>query len=160
MAVLLVGDENLTFSSCLLQQLRAETPNPKLTVAVTLTADNSREEVLQRAAALSAEGVSVLFGISPLQLKTETLQSRFQEFIAEEVLQRAAALSAEGVSVLFGISPLQLKTETLQSRFQEFIAVLPGLPFHGCPDFIPFASPLFQLRLHHFIFSYHKNPTK
>ncbi|CDI82773.1 hypothetical protein, conserved, partial [Eimeria acervulina] len=23
-----------------------------------------------------------------------------------------------------------------------------------CPDFIPFASPLFQLRLHHFIFSY------
>ncbi|CDJ44805.1 hypothetical protein, conserved [Eimeria necatrix] len=82
MSVLLLGDENLTFAGCLLQQLRAEGHGPKLTVTVTLAAESVREEVLQRANALTAAGVSVLFGASPLQLKTENFGSRFQEFVA------------------------------------------------------------------------------
>lgn len=113
MSVLLLGDENLTFAGCLLQQMRFKGLDPKLTVAVTLSA----------------------------------------EHVKDDVVTRAAALGNEGVSVLFGASPLQVKSEGLHAKYQEVVAVLPGLAFQGCPDFIPFSSPLFQLRLHHYLFA-------
>ncbi|KAL8451200.1 hypothetical protein Emag_002838 [Eimeria magna] len=100
--VLVLGDENLTFSGCLLQQLRNEGLNPKIT---------------------------------------------------DEVVSRGAALTNEGLQIMFGLSFSQMKMDFFGAKFDQVISVLPGLAFLGCPDFIPFASPLFQLRLHHFLFS-------
>lgn len=115
MSVLLLGDENLSFAGCLLQQLRGEGLNPRLTVAVTLAAENNKPEVLERAEALRGLGFRVLFG---------------------------AALRGDW------------KAETQPNqKYNEVIAVLPGLAFQGCPEFIAFGSPLFQLRLHHFLFA-------
>ncbi|KAL8272097.1 hypothetical protein Esti_003940 [Eimeria stiedai] len=140
--VLVLGDENLTFSGCLLQQLRNEGLNPKITVAVTMTAENCK-------ASLSPRHNSRFQTLIP----TPNPRVSASQKNGEEVVSRGAALSSEGLQVMFGLSFSQMKMDFFGAKFDQVISVLPGLAFLGCPEFIPFASPLFQLRLHHFLFS-------
>ncbi|KAL8449492.1 hypothetical protein Emed_003143 [Eimeria media] len=71
MLVLVLGDENLTFSGCLLQQLRNEGLNPKIT-----------EEVVSRGAALTNEGLQVMFGLSFSQMKMDFFGAKFDQVIS------------------------------------------------------------------------------
>eukprot|EP00366_Plasmodium_knowlesi_P004657 XP_002262155.1 hypothetical protein, conserved in Plasmodium species [Plasmodium knowlesi strain H] len=63
----------------------------------------------------------------------------------------------KNVIIHYGINPVQLKSKFPPNTFDALYYILPGLSFHGHPDFIHPQTEMFKLRLNLFCFSFLKS---
>ncbi|GAW83464.1 hypothetical protein, conserved [Plasmodium gonderi] len=63
----------------------------------------------------------------------------------------------KNVVIHYGINPVQLKSKFPPNTFDALYYILPGLSFHGHPDFIDPQTEMFKLRLNLFCFSFLKS---
>ncbi|ETW43276.1 hypothetical protein PFNF135_02189 [Plasmodium falciparum NF135/5.C10] len=63
----------------------------------------------------------------------------------------------KNVVIHYGINPVQLKSKFPPNTFDALYYVLPGLSFHGYPEFIDPQTEMFKLRLNLFCFSFLKS---
>lgn len=63
----------------------------------------------------------------------------------------------KNVVIHYGINPVQLKSRFPPDTYDMLYYILPGLSFHGHPEFIDPRTDMFKLRLHLFCFSFLKS---
>ncbi|KJP85488.1 hypothetical protein AK88_04884 [Plasmodium fragile] len=76
--------------------------------------------------------------------------------LKQESKTNIQALS-KNVIIHYGINPVQLKSKFPPNTFDALYYILPGLSFHGHPDFIDPQTEMFKLRLNLFCFSFLKS---
>ncbi|CAG9472150.1 unnamed protein product [Plasmodium vivax] len=76
--------------------------------------------------------------------------------LKQESKSNIQALS-KNVIIHYGINPVQLKSKFPPNTFDALYYILPGLSFHGHPDFIDPQTEMFKLRLNLFCFSFLKS---
>lgn len=64
---------------------------------------------------------------------------------------------SRNIVIHYGINPVQLKSKFAPNTFDVLYYILPGLSFHGYPDFIDPQTEMFKLRLNLFTFSFLKS---
>ncbi|CAD2113573.1 conserved Plasmodium protein, unknown function [Plasmodium vinckei petteri] len=64
---------------------------------------------------------------------------------------------SKNIVIHYGINPVQLKSKFAPNTFDVLYYILPGLSFHGYPDFIDPQTEMFKLRLNLFTFSFLKS---
>ncbi|SBS98162.1 conserved Plasmodium protein, unknown function [Plasmodium ovale curtisi] len=76
--------------------------------------------------------------------------------LKQEIKNNIQSLN-KNVVIHYGINPVQLKSKFPPNTFDVLYYILPGLSFHGYPDFIDPQTEMFKLRLNLFCFSFLKS---